>query len=343
MKMKINILVFALIFSAISIRAQDFHLSQYDATPHYFNPGLTGVYFGDDANYRIYSDYRTQWRSLGVKPFATYYLAYDRPFKKQWGLGGYLIHNRNGRGGLNTINFMPSGTYKIIRDKESPHNVSVGAQLGILYKSFDPNSFTYDAQFSVDDPDGFDQTIPSGEVWSKTSMLKLDANMGVFYKNTNSEWKVHPWGGFAYYHITKPNQSLTGTTKDKLPMRFVAEIGADYKINEELSATPMIMYMTQGKATELNIGAMGFYHIKDSKYDVLLGLNLRTKDAFIIQAGMKYEKHVVTFSYDINTSYLNNYTNGKGAFEVSLLLSGITGQPLFNAKFKRGSSINKAL
>jgi len=42
-------------------------------------------------------------------------------------------------------------------------------------------------------------------------------------------------------------------------------------------------------------------------------MNYRAKDAFILQAGMKYEQHVFMMSYDINTSALNDYTNGRGA------------------------------
>lgn len=342
MKTKYKALLPLLLLLHFITSAQDFHLSQFNAAPHYFNPALTGIYFGNDANYRIYSDYRTQWRALGVKPYSTYYLAYDMPYKL-YGLGGYLIHNRNGVGGLNTISVMPSAAYKISNETNTPHNLSVGAQLGIIYRSFDPNHFTYDNQFSPDDPDGFDQNISSGENFSKTSSIKLDANMGVFYRYKNEGWKVHPSCGFAVYHTTKPNQSFTGIQKDKTPMRLVLELGADYQITEEISTTPMILYMNQGKAHELNIGTIGFYHFGDTKYDVLLGLNYRTRDAFIIQAGMKYGQHIFTFSYDINTSYLNDYTNGRGAFEFSVLLSGIKGQPLFNPKFKRGKSINKSL
>lgn len=331
-----------LLWSATKGEAQDFHLSQFDATPHYFNPALTGIYFGSDANYRIYSDYRSQWRSLGIKPFSTTYLAYDMPYKL-FGFGGYMIHNRNGAGGLNTISVMPSAAYKISNETNTPHNLSVGAQLGIIYRSFDPTHFTYDAQFSPDSPGGFDQTIISGETFTKASSLKLDANMGVFYKFKNTEWQAHPWGGFAVYHVTKPNQAFTGIEKDKTPMRVVLQMGGDYQITEDISATPMLLYMRQGKARELNLGAVGFYHIKDTKYDVLFGLNHRFKDALIIQAGVKYINHIFAFSYDINTSYLNNYTRSRGAFEFSVLLSGINGQPLFNPKFKRGRNISKSL
>lgn len=353
--MKNSILLFAVLLLFVrSASTQDFHLSQFDATSHYFNPALTGIYFERNimstaTNYRIYSDYRSQWRSLGIKPFSTYYLAYDMPYKL-YGVGAYLIHNRNGAGGLNTISFMPSAAYKITNEVATPHNLSVGLQMGILYRSFDPNHFTYDNQFSIDDPSGFDQTIPSGENFDKTSLLKFDANMGVYYKYKKTEWKAHPWGGFAVYHLTMPSQSFTGIKKDttgkridRMPMRYVLQGGADYKITEEISATPMILYMLQGKAHEFNIGAIGYYHLKETKYDILGGLNYRWKDAFIIQLGMKYEQHVITFSYDINTSYLNDYTNGRGAFEISVLLSGQKGKPLFNPKFGRGKTVNKTL
>jgi len=340
MKTKLKLLLLLLPLP-LGLFAQDFHLSQFDAAPQYFNPALTGIYFGKVADYRICSDYRSQWKSLGVKPFSTFFLSYDMPYK-QYGLGGYLIQNRSGVGGLNTINFMPSASYKITNEAKSPHNLSVGMQMGILYKSFDPNNFTYDSQFSADAPSGFNTNLSSNENFGKTSMVKFDANMGVFYKYKKEEWKAHPFFGYSVYHATRPNQSLTGITKDKIPMRWVLQGGADYKISEEINITPAILFMNQGKAYELNIGSTGFYHLKDTKYDVMGGLNYRLKDAIIIQLGMKYEEHVFRFSYDINTSGLANYTNGKGAFEFSILLSGIKGKPLFNPKFlNRGK--NKSL
>ena len=126
-------------------------------------------------------------------------------------------------------------------------------------------------------------------------------------------------------------------------LSFVLQGGADYKITEVISATPVILYMLQGKAHEFSIGAIGFYHMKDTKYDILGGLNYRWKDALVLQVGMQYEQHIIKFSYDINTSYLNDYTNGRGAFEFSLLLAGQKGKPLFNPKFGRSKTVNKTL
>ena len=83
--------------------AQDFHLSQPEAAPHYFTPALTGVYLDNKADYRMYSAFRSQWSAFGIKPYSTFYLAYDMPFKKDFGLGGYLLSNRNGKGGINNF------------------------------------------------------------------------------------------------------------------------------------------------------------------------------------------------------------------------------------------------
>lgn len=317
-----------------SINAQDFHLSQMDAAPHYFNPALTGIYFAEKADYRIYSDYRSQWKAFGVKPYSTFYLGYDMPFKEKFGLGGYLISNRNGAGGLNTIQFMPSGAYRITKDENGEHQLAVGVQMGIQYKSFDPDRYTYEKQFNPDAPEVFDQSISSGESFSKSSALKFDAGMGAFYKYKKSDWNAYPFLGYSVYHLTRPNQSFTGIEQDKLPMRWVYELGADWKMNEQVNIKPMILYMLMAKARELNIGATGSYLLKETKYTLLGGLNYRTKDAFIVQLGMKYDQHIIMFSYDINTSSLNNYTNGRGAFEFSLVLTGIKGKPMFNPKFQ---------
>jgi type IX secretion system PorP/SprF family membrane protein len=341
-KIFITQLVLTMILSGI--KAQDFHLSQSDAAPHYFTPAKTGVYFEENekADYKIYSDYRTQWRAFGVKPYSTFYLAYDMPIKEQYGLGAYLISNRNGAGGLNTIQFMPSGAYRITKDKNGEHQLSVGAELGIVYTSFDPGRYTYENQFSPNSPTVFDPNMPSGETFGKTSMTKIDAAMGVFYRFNKKDWKAHPWLGYSVYNLTRPNQSFTGFGKDKLPMRWVYQLGADYKLNEDITVKPAILYMMQAKAHDLTIGATSLFHLKETKYNIIAGLNYRNTDAFIIQAGMRYEQYNVVFSYDINTSYLNNYTNGRGAFEFSLLLTGIKGKPLFNPKFLSGKN-NKSL
>ena len=331
MKAKITYLILLL---QVAASAQDFHLSQPDAAPHYFNPAKTGMYFGEKADYNIYSDYRSQWGAFGIKPYTTFYLGYDMPLKKQFGAGGYLISNNNGAGGMNTFQFMLSGAYRVTKDENGEHQLAVGAQMGILYKSFDPNRYTYEKQFNPDAASGFDQSINNGESFSKMSLLTFDAAMGVTYKYKKSGWKAHPFLGYSAYHLTQPNQSFTGSGNNYLPIRWVIQMGADWKVNEQISVKPAILYMYMASANELNIGATGSYLIKDTQYSILGGLNYRNKDAFIIQLGMKYGPHIFMFNYDINTSSLNNYTGGRGAFEFSIMLRGIKGTPIFHPRMK---------
>lgn len=330
--------------------AQDFHLSQYDAVIQYMNPAMTGMYQYEKGDYRISSDYRSQWKSLGVRPYSTAYLAYDMPFKKwekNFGLGAYLINNRSGVGHFNTLNFMVSAAYDVMNKSDGKHYLTTGLQLGILNKSFNPSTFTYDIQYSFA-AGGFDQTIANGEAFDKTNILRFDANYGIYYKYIEKGKKAHPFAGFSIQHVTRPNESFTGA-KSKLPMRFNFQTGCDVQVNEKLKLVPRFLYMNQARANEINIGLLAYYRVKDKEpevsfgnaigtvkneggVDALLGLDYRHKDAVIIHAGIKIDRHIFRFSYDINTSYLNRFSGGRGAWEFSLILVGEKGKSLLPQK-----------
>ncbi len=321
----------AVIVPALFVRvsAQDFHLSQYDATPHYFNPALTGMYLGDRGDYRLYADYRSQWRAIASKPYSTAYLAYDMPYK-DFGFGGYLVNNRSGVGNYNTFNFLGSAAYKIIQQEQSEHILNVGLQLGIIYKKFNPAAFTYETQY-VSTTGDFDQTLPSGENFEKTSLLKFDANMGVFYKYQKADWDAHPFGGFSAYNVSMPNESFTGQVQ-RTPIRWVMHAGADWQVNPKLELRPMLLYMNQRKAHEFNIGMLGFYRLKETNVSLVFGADFRVRDAIVLQIGIKQDDHIFRISYDINSSYLRHYTGGRGAIEFSLVMTGLKGQPLVRTK-----------
>ena len=64
---KIILGLFVVVFT-IHGKAQDFHLSQYDAAALNANPAMTGVFKGE---YRIHAHYRNQWSAFTTKPFTT--------------------------------------------------------------------------------------------------------------------------------------------------------------------------------------------------------------------------------------------------------------------------------
>ena len=335
MKTKIFISVFFLAcVLSIQVKAQDFHLAQYDAFSLYLNPALTGNYLGEEGDYRISSVYRTQWRALTPKPYTTYGISYDMPYKK-FGLGAYLLENKSGTGNFSTLDFQTSASYFITDPKTSPHLLSTGVQMGLFYKNYNPTKLLFESQYDYTN-NTLNPDISSGEAFQRVSRVNFDANMGIFYKYRDVQKKYWPFIGLSLYHVNRPTESFMGA-QSRLPIRWNVQTGCDFIINEKVKLTPMILYMNQARAWELNVGMLAYYKLNDSKdvrYDLIFGANYRIKDAFILQLGVKKDNIVVRMSYDFNTSYLNTYTNSKGGFELTLQITGKKGVPLFKSMSK---------
>jgi type IX secretion system PorP/SprF family membrane protein len=321
-------------FLAGFLRSQDYHLAQYDAAMLYMNPASTGMYEGAKGDYRICSDFRSQWSAIGVKPFTTAFVSYDMPLQKwnrKWGVGGFIVSNKAGFSNFQTLTLMGSGAYDIMNGTDE-HYLTTGLQMGLFYRSFNPNAYTYDIQYSQATGD-FDTNIPNGENFGgKINMVRFDANLGIRYRYKPQGKKYSPFGGFSMYHLTIPNESITGKAS-RLPMRMNLNVGSDFYLNENFTLQPRALYMYQRKANELNMGLLAFYKIKNSSLDILGGADYRNKDALIFHLGFRQGQSVFRFSYDLNTSSLNTYSSGKGAWEFSLILTGQRDKPLFQPLF----------
>lgn len=311
------------------LRAQDFHLTQYDQFGLYLNPALTGNFLGDKYDYRASTIYRTQWRPLTSKPYVTYGASYDMPYKR-FGLGGFLLDNRSGGMNFNTLNFQSSASYAITDPATSPHLLNVGLQLGLFYKTFNMNNLLFESQYDYSSGQ-LNPAISNGENFQRFSRTNFDANMGVFYKYKEKDSKYQPFAGFSLFHVNMPVETFS-TYTNRLPIRWNLHGGCDMIINEEWRVTPMFLYMNQARAWELNLGGLAYYKIsesKDAQYDLIFGLNYRVKDAIMLQAGCKRDKFTLRMSYDINTSALRTFSNGRGGFELTIVYTGIKGQPAF--------------
>ena len=316
-----SIHIISLLFISKITIAQDFHLSHYDANPLYINPALTGMSVNEDWGLRINANFREQGGNSFSSANTTVAAGLDKILNNKFSLGGFVIDNKSMNGIHNTINMMLSGSYKIIHTKvdgSSPHNLSVGLQLGFLYKSINPANFTYDAQYSPSTVDGFDTNLPSGENYVRESLFRIDANLGMFYRYYNKDKKLSPFGGFSIYHLTQPDESYTGEIS-RTPVRFVLHGGCYYYINDELTIFPQILYMNQAKSNELNVEVLGFYKITDTQYQPMVGVSWRNKDAMVFHVGLKYKNNIFRISYDSNISYLKYYSNGRAGLELSVI------------------------
>lgn len=327
---KIITYISVLTLTCLTVNAQDYHVSQYDVTNLYLNPAQTGMYGREKGDYKISFDQRSQWRAIGVKPFLSTYLSYDMPYEiknKKFGFGAFLINNNAGN--INTFTFMGSASYDILGKADTKvtdkHLLSLGLQLGLFYRSTNPNSLSYDVQYSYDNGGAFDQSIANNETNNRVNITRFDANYGLYYKLIDRDKKAHPYAGFSMSHLTRPNESLVGT-RTRIPIRFVGYGGCDIKLDDKMDITPRILYMNQSKAYDFTSGFLFYYRLNENNTKVLAGFDYRWKDACIISLGLKHPSYALRFSYDINTSYLKNYSNGRGAFEVSLIYVGKKGE-----------------
>lgn len=322
--MKKIILVYVVIsFSFFRCFGQDFHLSHFDANPLYLNPALTGLKLDENWDYRLFVNYREQGGKYLGGSNLSFAAGIDKPLNNKFSIGQFVIDNRTVNRTFNTFNFMLSSAYRIIHENSNgldKHNLSVGLQMGLLQKGVYPSDFVYGLQYSPSEADGFDESLPSFENFTKQSFFSFDANIGVFYSLKDPNKKYAPFGGLSIYHLTQPNGSFT-SVRYKTPMRFNLHGGCDNVWNERFKTKTQLLYMNQAKAAEVLIKLLGFYQLPESKNDAILGVAWRNKDAVILHIGLKQKNNIYRISYDINTSYLKNYSNGRGGLEMSVIFA----------------------
>lgn len=314
------LLALALLVNAPRLRAQDFHLSQYDMMPLYYNPAQTGMYFGmDDMKFRLSGNYRSQWQKLQGKPYSSVGIAYDMPMER-WGVGALMMDHIAGTSNFSTFQFLLSGAYRITSDNSKNHFLAAGLQMGIFQKRFSTTNLLFENQYNG--IDGLDPSLPTGETsLNDLSIVRFDANVGVYYKYIDPNRHFDPSAGFSLYHLSMPNESFTGQ-KAKLPIRFNGTAACDIHANEDFTITPNVLFMYQRKAMELNAGLMFSYIMPDSPYDLLAGASYRHKDAIVVHLGLKQGNNIFRISYDIVTSPLKKYGGSRGGFEMGVIYSG---------------------
>ncbi len=299
---------------SMGIYAQDSHLSQFDAIDIMLNPGQTGMY--KNVDFKAATQYRNQWGSIASK-YATSVIAYDMSINSRWGVGGYIINDDETQT-YNVFKFVVGGAYQIMEENDK-HMLSVGLQAGIIYKNVKESELLFDNQWN----DGnFDSDKPSGENIENLYKIIPEVNLGISYKGINENQKINPYAGLAFYHITNPKESFLGSKDSRLPLRYQMNAGVKYKVDNKLIIDPGVFAQYQRNVYEINAGLKGYYKVNDI-IRVNAGVYYRINDAAIILLGISYKNVDFNMSYDINTSSLKQYTNGKGAFEFSIIFKGI--------------------
>ena len=305
-----------LLWLSIDSKAQDIHFSQFYQSPFSLNPGLTGDF---DGAYRLIGNQRTQWKSVTV-PYSTWGLAADAAnvSKKDIGIGLSFFNDKAGDSKLTTTMLNAFVSKKISIKNDPTHSLSLGLGLGFTSMSIDYSDLTYDNQWTglINNP-----SLESGEAFSRDSRAYMNLHFGVVYsKKINDKARLR--SGFSMFNLTSPKQSWFDQGFVRLNQRFNIHVNVDYKINDLWAVEPMLLFMSQGKFKEFDLGGRAHYVLESKPWmyrSIYGGIVGRTKDAGYILAGLRYDNWDIGISYDINTSNLKPASNGRGGFEVGVI------------------------
>ncbi len=315
LKVTVGIILIFTVFERVN--AQDPHFSQYDASPIVLNPSLTGVRETEGIN--VYSQLRTQWGSM-ARGLTTTAFSIDLPYDEQWGMGAYLL-NDNQAELFNVFNMVLSGAYKITAPNQKKMRMSVGLQVGFIYKSTKKNELLFDQQYTNSNGT-FDPDLPNGETFIRYHKLMPEINFGYNYTGTDNTKTLNPYAGISVFHVTHPKESfISSSNYSRLPFRFVLNGGTKIYISDNFLLDPNLLVMRQGVDAEYNFGIRATYRNAFSDYAIKGGVNYRLKDAVIPFLGLLYKNILYQMSYDINISTLKAYSRHRGGMEFSISFS----------------------
>lgn len=303
--------------------SQDLHFSQFFNSPLTTNPANTG--FIPDGDYRLGINYRNQWSSIMTLPYKTMSAFADAQimknrFENGWmGLGGVILRDVAGSGNLTSTKIYGSVAYHQMLGYSSL--LSLGFNVGYANKQINVSNLKFPDQF---DGKFFDNKLPTSVFLDRNNIGYLDMQVGMNYAYFPTE-NIYVNGGFSAQHVNKPRESFftSSDVSNRLPVRYIGFLNGSFKLNDRVIINPNIYYTTQAKVQETVGGLNAHYNLSgDGMYQLIGGLYYRHKEAIIPMVGLGFNDYTFTFSYDVTVSSLQNYNNGRGALEFSLIKQG---------------------
>ena len=308
-KVKLLILIF-FVTNLLPVKGQDMQFTQYFSAPMYLNPAFTGA----NVCSRLSSNIRNQWPTIGGG-YVSQILAYDHYFvDHNLGLGLMFTNDAAGSGRLRTTTFSGLTAFEVKINREIV--VRAGLQGGGMIRSVNFNSLLFGDQIARG---GASSTLEA----PAQSVFSLDFSTGFLV------FTQKYWGGMAFHHITKPNESLIELQAIR-SLKFSLHGGARFKVGPETSEekeqiylSPTFNFRSQLKFDQLDVGC----YVSRSYLNVGLwyrGIPLfksykkgyPNNDAICILVGVSKDRFNVGYSYDHTISWLRGNTGG--AHEISV-------------------------
>ncbi len=310
-------------------QAQDMFFSQFYSAPLVLNPALTGFMAGD---MQVSMNYRNQTKSL--IPASVYAASCDFKIAKDvtkpdvFAIGLFVARDNVQGGAVRTSNYLASLAFHKALDQQTNHYIALGAQIGAIQHTFNPDLFTYDKQFI--EGVGFDASQLSGEVFSSQNGANFELNSGFFYYGRIKKYSAI-YAGASMYHITNPKQTFL-SEKAFYARRFVAHMGSRIQLNQQMFMIPNLIFMTQNAAHFYMEGTSFEYRVGDTRSFFRIGAWFKHSDkpdsdqTVVFSAGIR----IIDFQFGVSSDFLSplqSDSRTKGAVEFSIIYS-----PFFKTK-----------
>lgn len=332
MKIKLPILILLLGFLG-SAKAQDPQFAQFYASPLQLNPAMTGVHPG---KWRAIANYREQWNSiLDTRPFRSVSASFDAKSRVGrndfFAYGFTLLGDRAGKSDYTRTTGDLSLSYMKQLDgsryRAYDQYLIGGLQVGLAQHSLDYGGLWFSSQFDNIN-EQVDPTLPNGEIINESSNMYLNLNAGLMWYGVFDDNQSLYFGG-AVHHVNAPTVSFIDDGEEQLDMKWVLHTGGELPFSHQLSLLPAVAVIGQGPSMislfganlrytnrdwqEVAIRAGAWGHIvKDYEGSV-------ANPAVTFTAILEVERWNFGVSYDVNANKLAAPTNGRGAFELSLI------------------------
>lgn len=316
----------ALLVGCVAIAQQKPHYTQYVMNQYILNPALTGI-----ENYTdIKISHRHQWVGIQDAPVTTYFsvqgpigktdlkttatsfqIPGENPRGKNYweeytasaphhGIGLQVINDRTGP--LNRFNAYATYAYHIGLGPRT--NLAAGIGAGVSNISLSANKLSFNTPV---DPAVYGTGV--------LNTIKPDINAGLYLYSGDyfvglSVQQVVP-------QRVKFSDGLVTTEEGKMVPHFFITAGYRLSIGDDLSLLPsaMLKYVSP-VPVQLDLNAKLQYR------DLLwVGVGIRPKDGFSGMAGINISNTMnIGYSYDYNTSRINNFSKGTHEIMLGFLL-----------------------
>ena len=322
-------------FLVKNISAQDFHFSQFDLSPLYVSPALTGYM---TAQNRIAMKYRSQWASvLDENQYETLLFSYDGRTCPNDGVafayGINLITDWVGSPVFQTNQYLGSIAAHV--ELRNDLYLSGGLQAGLLQYRFDASELNFANQF--DGGVGFDSSLPSNEDFfaNQDNINLLDLSGGVLLYSSKRAWNI----GVAFHHSNPQKNYFAFTSSgvedsNKTNVRWTVHGAIPFQAGKRGYVLFKQMNLIQLPHWQLNSGIDYRYQISKGQTrpkfnSLIIGVGLRlsnhSEKPFVTDAVMASFKTDIAeglifgLNYDFNISPLMEATKGVGGIEASLV------------------------